>query len=164
VWALAGSGLAAWIAPSFGDIFLENSFKNGIAALVLPPARVATSRAARRNPGAPHHRPDRADRALPRRRPGALRRGRKGVPAEGRRQIDLTRARRGDRRLGSPAGADMPGCRGASWRGAGGAEPGIDAAWVPGRLSRPRVARPSRLPASSDGELERMASACRSTA
>ena len=53
VWALAGSGLAAWIAPSFGDIFLENSFKNGIAALVLPPARVAELRAQLvANPGA----------------------------------------------------------------------------------------------------------------
>ena len=29
VWALAGAGLRAWIAPSFGDIFFENSFKNG---------------------------------------------------------------------------------------------------------------------------------------
>jgi 3-isopropylmalate/(R)-2-methylmalate dehydratase small subunit len=41
VWALAGSGLRAWIAPSFGDIFLENSFKNGALAIVLPAARVA---------------------------------------------------------------------------------------------------------------------------
>lgn len=44
VWALAGSGLRAWIAPSFGDIFLENSFKNGVLAIVLPPARVAAIR------------------------------------------------------------------------------------------------------------------------
>ena len=44
VWALAGSGLEAWIAPSFGDIFLENSFKNGILAVVLPAERVATLR------------------------------------------------------------------------------------------------------------------------
>ena len=46
VWALAGSGLRAWIAPSFGDIFLENSFKNGCPALVLPHARVDAIRAA----------------------------------------------------------------------------------------------------------------------
>jgi len=39
VWALVGSGLRAWIAPSFGDIFLENSFKNGV------PERVAAIRA-----------------------------------------------------------------------------------------------------------------------
>ncbi len=45
VWALAGAGLCAWIAPSFGDIFLENSFKNGVPALVLPAARVAALRA-----------------------------------------------------------------------------------------------------------------------
>lgn len=44
VWALAGSGLRAWIAPSFGDIFLENSFKNGALALVLPVDRVAALR------------------------------------------------------------------------------------------------------------------------
>ncbi|HUP29050.1 MAG TPA: 3-isopropylmalate dehydratase small subunit [Usitatibacter sp.] len=45
VWALAGSGLRAWIAPSFGDIFLENSFKNGVPAIVLPLERVAAIRA-----------------------------------------------------------------------------------------------------------------------
>lgn len=44
VWALAGAGLRAWIAPSFGDIFLENSFKNGVPAIVLPSARVAALR------------------------------------------------------------------------------------------------------------------------
>ena len=44
VWALAGSGLRAWIAPSFGDIFFENSFKNGVLAIVLPLARVAAIR------------------------------------------------------------------------------------------------------------------------
>lgn len=44
VWALAGSGLRAWIAPSFGDIFYENSFKNGCLPVVLPIARVATLR------------------------------------------------------------------------------------------------------------------------
>jgi 3-isopropylmalate/(R)-2-methylmalate dehydratase small subunit len=46
VWALAGIGLRAWIAPSFGDIFLENSFKNGCLAIVLSPARVAAIRQA----------------------------------------------------------------------------------------------------------------------
>lgn len=46
VWALAGRGLRAWIAPSFGDIFLENSFKNGCAAIVLPHARVTALREA----------------------------------------------------------------------------------------------------------------------
>ena len=45
VWALAGSGLRAWIAPSFGDIFLENSFKNGILAIVLAKEHVAELRA-----------------------------------------------------------------------------------------------------------------------
>jgi 3-isopropylmalate/(R)-2-methylmalate dehydratase small subunit len=53
VWALAGSGLAAWIAPSFGDIFFENSFKNGVLAIVLPVERVAAIRAQlAANPGA----------------------------------------------------------------------------------------------------------------
>ena len=45
VWALAGTGLRAWIAPSFGDIFFENSFKNGVLAIVLPKERVAELRA-----------------------------------------------------------------------------------------------------------------------
>jgi 3-isopropylmalate/(R)-2-methylmalate dehydratase small subunit len=44
VWALAGCGLRAWIAPSFGDIFFENSFKNGVLALLLPHDRVAALR------------------------------------------------------------------------------------------------------------------------
>jgi 3-isopropylmalate/(R)-2-methylmalate dehydratase small subunit len=44
VWALAGRGFAAWIAPSFGDIVLENSFKNGVPAIVLPHASVARLR------------------------------------------------------------------------------------------------------------------------
>ncbi|HET9651389.1 MAG TPA: 3-isopropylmalate dehydratase small subunit [Usitatibacter sp.] len=44
VWALAGAGLRAWIAPSFGDIFFENSFKNGALAIVLPLDRVAMLR------------------------------------------------------------------------------------------------------------------------
>ena len=44
VWALAGFGLRAWIAPSFGDIFFENSFKNGALPIVLPLARVAALR------------------------------------------------------------------------------------------------------------------------
>ena len=45
VWALAGAGFRAWIAPSFGDIFFENSFKNGVLAIVLPLERVAGLRA-----------------------------------------------------------------------------------------------------------------------
>ena len=44
VWALMGAGLRAWIAPSFGEIFHENSFKNGALPIVLPPARVAAIR------------------------------------------------------------------------------------------------------------------------
>lgn len=45
VWALADAGFRAWIAPSFGDIFFENSFKNGALAIVLEPAKVARLRA-----------------------------------------------------------------------------------------------------------------------
>jgi 3-isopropylmalate/(R)-2-methylmalate dehydratase small subunit len=53
VWALAGFGFRAWIAPSFGDIFLENSFKNGVPAIVLPIGRVAELREQlERRPGA----------------------------------------------------------------------------------------------------------------
>jgi 3-isopropylmalate/(R)-2-methylmalate dehydratase small subunit len=51
VWALAGAGFRAWIAPSFGDIFFENSFKNGVLAIVLPRDTVAGIR------GVLHERP-----------------------------------------------------------------------------------------------------------
>lgn len=44
VWALAGAGLRAWIAPSFGDIFFENSVKNGALPIVLAAQKVATLR------------------------------------------------------------------------------------------------------------------------
>ena len=44
VWALAGAGYRAWIAPSFGDIFFENSFKNGTLPIVLAAERVAALR------------------------------------------------------------------------------------------------------------------------
>ncbi len=53
VWALAGAGFRAWIAPSFGDIFFENSFKNGVLAIVLPASRVSSIRKyLQENPGA----------------------------------------------------------------------------------------------------------------
>ena len=52
VWALAGAGFRAWIAPSFGDIFFENSFQNGVLAIVLPARRVSGIRDfLRSNPG-----------------------------------------------------------------------------------------------------------------
>ncbi|ODU62315.1 MAG: 3-isopropylmalate dehydratase small subunit [Acetobacteraceae bacterium SCN 69-10] len=53
VWALADAGFRVVIAPSFGDIFFNNSFKNGLLPVVLPEARCAELRAAlARNPGA----------------------------------------------------------------------------------------------------------------
>ncbi|HET6182279.1 MAG TPA: 3-isopropylmalate dehydratase small subunit [Acetobacteraceae bacterium] len=52
-WALWDAGFRVVIAPSFGDIFYSNSFKNGLLPIVLPEARCATLRAAlARNPGA----------------------------------------------------------------------------------------------------------------
>ena len=36
VWALMGLGLRCVIAPSFGDIFFENAFKNGLLPVILP--------------------------------------------------------------------------------------------------------------------------------
>jgi 3-isopropylmalate/(R)-2-methylmalate dehydratase small subunit len=35
VWALLGFGIRCLIAPSFGDIFFENSFKNGLLPVIL---------------------------------------------------------------------------------------------------------------------------------
>ncbi len=39
-WSLADLGLRCVIAPSFGDIFYNNSFKNGILCIVLPQDQV----------------------------------------------------------------------------------------------------------------------------
>jgi 3-isopropylmalate/(R)-2-methylmalate dehydratase small subunit len=36
VWALMGFGIRSVIAPSFGDIFRESSYKNGLLPVVLP--------------------------------------------------------------------------------------------------------------------------------
>lgn len=36
VWAVAGLGFRCVIAPSFGDIFYSNCFKNGVLPVVLP--------------------------------------------------------------------------------------------------------------------------------
>lgn len=38
VWALAGMGIKAIIAPSFADIFRQNAVKNGLAPLIVDPA------------------------------------------------------------------------------------------------------------------------------
>ena len=45
VWALYDYGIRAVLAPSFGDIFLNNSFQNGLLPLVLPAERVSALRA-----------------------------------------------------------------------------------------------------------------------
>jgi 3-isopropylmalate/(R)-2-methylmalate dehydratase small subunit len=42
VWALAGFGIRAVIAPGFGEIFYANCFMSGMAPIVLPPDIVAT--------------------------------------------------------------------------------------------------------------------------
>lgn len=40
VWALMRFGIRCVIAPSFGDIFYENSYKNGLLPIVLDPSHV----------------------------------------------------------------------------------------------------------------------------
>jgi 3-isopropylmalate/(R)-2-methylmalate dehydratase small subunit len=45
VWALEGWGFRTWIAPSFGEIFEENTLKNGLLPVRLPAERVARIRA-----------------------------------------------------------------------------------------------------------------------
>jgi 3-isopropylmalate/(R)-2-methylmalate dehydratase small subunit len=40
VWALMGMGVKAVIAPSFGDIFFNNCFQNGVLPVALPLAEV----------------------------------------------------------------------------------------------------------------------------
>jgi 3-isopropylmalate/(R)-2-methylmalate dehydratase small subunit len=41
VWALMGMGFRAVLAPSFGDIFFNNCFQNGMLPVVLPEAAIA---------------------------------------------------------------------------------------------------------------------------
>jgi 3-isopropylmalate/(R)-2-methylmalate dehydratase small subunit len=45
VWALYDYGVRAVVAPSFGDIFFNNSFQNGLLPVMLPAERVAALRA-----------------------------------------------------------------------------------------------------------------------
>ncbi|HLK84710.1 MAG TPA: 3-isopropylmalate dehydratase small subunit [Xanthobacteraceae bacterium] len=45
VWALYDYGIRAVVAPSFGDIFFNNSFQNGLLPVALPAERVAALRA-----------------------------------------------------------------------------------------------------------------------
>jgi 3-isopropylmalate/(R)-2-methylmalate dehydratase small subunit len=40
VWALMGMGIKAVIAPSYGDIFFNNCFQNGLLPVALPQAEV----------------------------------------------------------------------------------------------------------------------------
>jgi len=52
VWALMDHGIRCVVGPSFGDIFFENCFKNGVLALVLPGASaVAIRRQLQERPG-----------------------------------------------------------------------------------------------------------------
>jgi 3-isopropylmalate/(R)-2-methylmalate dehydratase small subunit len=46
VWALYDYGFRAVIAPSFGDIFFNNSFKNGLLPIVLAAERTVALRSA----------------------------------------------------------------------------------------------------------------------
>ena len=52
VWALAACGFRSVIAPSFGDIFFNNCFKNGLLPVILPDGVVAgLRRQLHANPG-----------------------------------------------------------------------------------------------------------------
>jgi 3-isopropylmalate/(R)-2-methylmalate dehydratase small subunit len=45
VWALYDYGVRAVLAPSFGDIFFNNCFQNGLLPVVLPAERIVALRA-----------------------------------------------------------------------------------------------------------------------
>jgi 3-isopropylmalate/(R)-2-methylmalate dehydratase small subunit len=45
VWCLYDYGVRAVIAPSFGDIFFNNSFQNGLLPIIMPPELAADLRA-----------------------------------------------------------------------------------------------------------------------
>lgn len=54
VWSLYDYGVRAVIAPSFGDIFLNNSYQNGLLPIVLPAESVnGISAMVQQTPGAP---------------------------------------------------------------------------------------------------------------
>lgn len=46
VWALLGQGIRCVVAPSFGEIFYGNCFRNGVLPIVLDPATIASLAAA----------------------------------------------------------------------------------------------------------------------
>ncbi len=53
-WAISDMGIRAIIAPSFADIFYNNSFKNGLLPIALPKEQVETMMAAaEQEPDAP---------------------------------------------------------------------------------------------------------------
>jgi len=41
VWALKDAGIRCIIAPSFGEIFFANCFRNGLLPIILPPDNIA---------------------------------------------------------------------------------------------------------------------------
>jgi 3-isopropylmalate/(R)-2-methylmalate dehydratase small subunit len=52
VWALQAYGIRAVVAPSLGDIFFENCFKNGLLAAIIPgPTAAALRHQLRERPG-----------------------------------------------------------------------------------------------------------------
>lgn len=51
VWALADFGIRCIIAPSFGEIFYNNCFKNGVLPITLPTEQQALVMAAARSEG-----------------------------------------------------------------------------------------------------------------
>ena len=54
VWALAGMGVRCVIAPSFGNIFYNNCFQNGVLPVIIPLAAIeAFAEIARAQPDAP---------------------------------------------------------------------------------------------------------------
>ena len=55
VWALHDRGIRCVIAPSFGEIFFNNCFRNGVLPVLLPEAEWHRVRTARASTGAPGH-------------------------------------------------------------------------------------------------------------
>ena len=74
-WALPDFGIRCIIAPSFGDIFYNNSFKNGLLPIRLPRAicDAADRRCETRRQRAHHHRPGTPGRGPAERRGDPLR-------------------------------------------------------------------------------------------
>ena len=101
VWALMGYGIRAVIAPSYGDIFFNNCFQNGVLPVVLPGNEIERlAEETRASPGNARTTIDLERQIVVsptgREIPFQIEAKRRGMLLEGLDEIGLTLQRRGD--------------------------------------------------------------------